>query len=273
MEITSSTRPEGGNEAGQQSRSTVARFGESDVPAVVAEATTAAALVRLEQLMDEARGHVENSRAENTRRAYRSDWADFLDWCGHHGRAPLPASPETLALYLTDCAKGLKTSTIQRRMASITQAHAAAGYAESPVKHALVRSVWRGIRRDKGVAPAGKSPTLTADIRVMVDHLPPSKIIGVRDRALLLLGFAGAMRRSELVGLDVADVQQTEEGLVVTIRKSKTDQEKAGRKIGIPYGSHPQTCPVRAVRAWLNAAASAAASSAPSASPYIYKDI
>jgi integrase len=227
-----------------------------------------AALARLEQLTGEARGHVENSRAENTRRAYRSDWADFLDWCQHHGRTPLPASPETLALYLTDCAKGLKTSTIQRRIASITQAHAAAGYGESPVRHALVRSVWRGIRRDKGVAPQGKSPTLTADIRVMVDHLPPGKIIGVRDRALLLLGFAGAMRRSELVGLDVADVQETEEGLVVTIRKSKTDQEKAGRKIGVPYGSHPQTCPVRALRAWL-AVASSASSAETTSKPYI----
>jgi integrase len=154
-------------------------------------------------------------------------------------------------------------------MASITQAHAAAGYAESPVKHALVRSVWRGIRRDKGVAAQGKSPTLTADIRVMVDHLPPGKVIGVRDRALLL-GFAGAMRRSELVGLDVADVQETQDGLVVTIRKSKTDQEKVGRKIGIPYGSHPQTCPVRALRAWLAVASSAGAAETTS-SAYIYK--
>jgi integrase len=152
---------------------------------------------------------------------------------------------------LTHLAQGLKASTIQRRMASISQAHAAAGHTPSPTKHPLVRSVWQGIRRAKGVAMQGKAPTLTNDIRVMVDHLPEGRLLGVRDRALLLLGFAGAMRRSELVGLDVADVVLTGDGLVVSIRRSKTDPEGAGRKIGIPYGSRPQTCPVRALQAWL----------------------
>lgn len=220
------------------------------------------AVGHLADLTAEARQHIENSRAENTRRAYRSDWSDFTEWCRHKSLPPLPASPETVALYLTDCAKGLKPSTLQRRMASITQAHAAAGYTESPVKSALVRSVWRGIRREKGVAPQGKAPALTADIRVMVDHLPEGKLLGIRDRALLLLGFAGAMRRSELVSLDVDDVVETEDGLVVSIRKSKTDQEGAGRKIGIPYGSHPPTCPVRTVRVWKKAAAMALAEQA-----------
>jgi site-specific recombinase XerD len=229
---------------------------------------TTAALARYTRLTEEARAHVENSKADNTRRAYRADWDDFTRWCRDHDAAPLPAAPETVALYLTDCAHGLKASTIQRRMASITQAHAAAGYADSPIKHVLVRSVWRGIRREIGVAAQGKSPTLTADLRVMVDHLPgieEGKLISVRDRALLLLGFAGAMRRSELVGLDVGDVLETRDGLVVTIRKSKTDQEGAGRKIGIPYGSNPQTCPVRAVDAWKEAARNALESSMPKA--------
>ncbi len=207
------------------------------------------------ELTAEANEHIRNSRAKNTHRAYRADWEDFTTWCRHQGLSPLPASPETVALYLTDCARGLKPSTLQRRMASISQAHAAAGHTESPIKSALVRSVWRGIRRDRGVAPQGKAPALTADIRIMVNHLPKDKLLGIRDRALLLLGFAGAMRRSELVGLDVDDVVETEEGLVVNIRKSKTDQEGMGRKIGIPYGSHPPTCPVRSLRAWKSAAA------------------
>ena len=218
---------------------------------------TRGALARYTRLREEARAHVENSKADNTRRAYRADWDDFTRWCRDQDVTPLPAAPETVALYLTECAHGLKASTIQRRMASITQAHAAAGYPDSPIKHFLVRSVWRGIRREIGVASEGKSPTLTADLRVMVDHLPgieEGRLISVRDRALLLLGFAGAMRRSELVGLDVGDVLETRDGLVVTIRRSKTDQEGAGRKIGIPYGSHPQTCPVRAVDAWKEAA-------------------
>jgi site-specific recombinase XerD len=206
------------------------------------------------RLAEDARRYVLGSRAANTTRAYRSDWADFVAWCGMQGHPPLPAAPETVALYLTDGAKGLKCSTLQRRLASITRAHADAGYPDSPTKSALVRSVWRGIRREKGVAQVGKAPALTADIRVMIAHLPQGKLLGVRDRALLLLGFAGAMRRSELVALSVGDVLETGDGLVVTIKKSKTDPEGAGRKIGIPYGSHPQTCPVRAVRAWKEAA-------------------
>lgn len=204
---------------------------------------------RFTRLAERAREHVENSKAPNTRRAYKSDWADFAEWCRYHGVTELPASSETVALYLTDCAEGLKTSTLQRRLSTISQAHQAAGH-ESPTHHPAVRAVWQGIKREKGRAMQGKSPTLTADIRCMIEHLPPEKLLSVRDRCLLLIGFAGAMRRSELVGLDIGDVQDTGEGLVVTIRRSKTDQEGAGRKIGIPYGSTPVTCPVRAFREW-----------------------
>ena len=204
----------------------------------------------LTSLTEQARQYIEDSKAKNTRRAYRSDWADFTDWCQHNRRTSLPAHPETVALYLTDCAKGLKVSTLQRRLASISEAHKTAGH-ESPTQNALVRSVWQGIRREKGVATKGKSPTLTADIRSMIQHLPQGKLLSVRDRTLLLIGFAGAMRRSELVSLNVGDIVETEEGLVVTIQKSKTDQEGRGRKIGLPYGSDPLTCPVRSLRQWL----------------------
>lgn len=202
----------------------------------------------LSTLADEAREHVRNSKSDNTRRAYLSDWSDFSGWCDHHKRAALPALPETLALYLTDCAKGLKPSTLQRRLATISQAHRAAGY-ETPTTHSTVRAVWQGIRRSKGVATQGKEPAVTPLIRAMVDHLPQGKLISVRDRALLLVGFAGAMRRSEIVALDVADVSESNEGLIVTIRRSKIDQEGQGRKVGLPYGSNMETCPVRSVKA------------------------
>lgn len=109
-----------------------------------------------------------------------------------------------------------------------------------------------GIRRTKGTAQVAKSPVLVADLRKMVDRMPDG-ILGVRDRALLMVGFAGAFRRSELVGLDRDAVEITKDGLVVTIRRSKTDPEAQGRKIGIPYGSNPATCPVRAFQAWLEA--------------------
>jgi len=101
------------------------------------------------------------------------------------------------------------------------------------------------------VAPRGKEPAVTAHIRVMVDHLPEGKLLSTRDRALLLLGYAGAMRRSELVGLDAQDIAETDGGLIITIRQSTTDQEGQSEKIGIPYGSHRETCPVRSVKAWL----------------------
>jgi site-specific recombinase XerC len=129
-------------------------------------------------------------------------------------------------------------------------AHRAAGF-ESPNKSARVRLVWSGIRREKGTARARMKPALTKHIREMVAHLPDT-LLGARDRALILLGFAGAIRRSELVGLDVADVAAADEGLVVVIRKGKTDQEGSGRKLGIPLGKNPATCPVRAVQAWLD---------------------
>jgi integrase len=109
-----------------------------------------------------------------------------------------------------------------------------------------------GIRRANGTAPSAKTPTLTYDIRAMVSTLPDG-LLGIRDRALLLVGFAGAFRRSELIAIDCADVDITRDGLVVMLRRSKTDQEGAGRKVAIPFGSNPDTCPVRALESWLKA--------------------
>jgi integrase len=117
-----------------------------------------------------------------------------------------------------------------------------------------VKNTLKGIRRTLGTATAQKAPTLTDDIRAMVDACDAG-LIGARDRALVLLGFAGAFRRSELVGLDIADCAFGKDGLTITLRRSKTDQDGAGRKIGIPYGSNPETCPVRTIQAWIEQAA------------------
>lgn len=111
----------------------------------------------------------------------------------------------------------------------------------------------KGTRRSLGVAPSQKDPISPSELRTMVQSRPQT-LQGLRDRALLLLGFAGAFRRSELVGLDVGDVTWGEDGLTVNLRRSKTDQEREGRKVGIPFGSTPQTCPVRTLRGWLEAA-------------------
>src|SRR5258708_11011662 len=110
------------------------------------------------------------------------------------------------------------------------------------------------LRRTNGTAPVQKEPALRDDIRAMID-VTDVGIIGARDRALILLGFSGAFRRSELVGLDAEDCAFGKDGLTVTLRRSKTDQQGAGRKIGIPYGSNPETCPVRTVQAWIEQAA------------------
>jgi integrase len=164
----------------------------------------------------------------------------------------MPAAADTVASYIAECGEHLKPGSIQRRLNSIAEAHKAAGL-DSPTHAAIVHNTMKGIRRTLGTAPAQKTAALTGDIRAMVDATDEG-LIGARDRALVLLGFAGAFRRSELVGLDCADCAFGKDGLTVTLRRSKTDQDAAGRKIGIPYGANPATCPVRTVQAWLDGA-------------------
>src|SRR5207249_7415132 len=162
-------------------------------------------------------------------------------WCRIHDICPLPAQPETVASYIAECAGHLKTGSIQRRLNAIAEAHKAVGL-ESPTSAGMVRNTLKGIKRTIGTAAVQKAPTLTDDVRAMVEATDAG-LIGARDRAIILLGFAGAFRRSELVGLNVGDCTFSRDGLTIALRRSKTDQDGAGRKIGIPYGSNPDTCP------------------------------
>ena len=203
-------------------------------------------------LTEQVREFIRASKAENTLRGYQTDWRHFCAWCEEHSQCPLPAIPEAVAGYIAECAGHLKAGSIQRRLNAITEAHKVAGL-DSPTHTAIVRNTMKGIRRTLGTAPVQKAPALTDDIRAMVDA-PNMSLIGARDRALILLGFAGAFRRSELVRLDVDDCAFGKDGLTVTLRRSKSDQDGAGRKIGIPYGSNPETCPVRSMQAWMEAA-------------------
>src|ERR1039457_6407075 len=203
----------------------------------------------LAEIAADARDYVAASRAENTTRVYRTGWAQFTAWCDGHGVIALPAGAETVALYVADLAKGAKPATIDLRLAAISAAHRAAGH-DSPTKEEAVRLVRRGVRRTFGTAQRQVRPVTVPELRAMLQGLGIDPA-GCRDRALLLLGFAGALRRSELVGLDVADACEGADGLTVRLRRSKTDQEGAGRTLGIPFGSNPVTCPVRAWRAWL----------------------
>lgn len=212
--------------------------------------------LRRDALNEEVRAHVEESTSAATRRAYRSDWRDFETWCRGHGEAALPATPDTVARYVTDLGHELKASTLQRRLASISVAHRLAGH-ESPTHAELVHKTMRGIRRSKaqaGEAPDQKEAAVTAIVKRLVASFPDDTTAHLRNRALILLGFAGAFRRSELVALDASDLRFTNEGLIVRVRLSKTDQEGTGDEKGIPYGSRIQTCPVRTLRAWLDTA-------------------
>lgn len=198
--------------------------------------------------MQSARTYAKAAKADATRRAYRADWGAFTTWCGTRNVSFMPAAPETVAAYIAKLADaGRKVSTIERALAAISEAQRAAGY-PVPRASAPVRAVLQGIRRTKLTAPRQVAPIVLSDLRAMVSTLPRG-LKGVRDRAILLLGFAGAFRRSELVALEVGDLAVSDDGLTVTLRRSKTDQEGAGRKVGIPRGG--SLCPVRAVQAWL----------------------
>lgn len=201
--------------------------------------------------IEAARRYIEAEKAAASRKAYRTDWGIFTTWATARQLEALPAHPETVSLFLAaEAEAGRKPSTVARRLAAIRYAHRTANL-EPPSNTELVRATMRGIRRTHGVAPTRKAPTTAPQLLELV-ALTPATLQGARDRALLLVGFSGAFRRSELVGLRVEDVQLAEGGLLVTIRHSKTDQEGAGRQVAILKGQ--KACPVAALLSWLEQA-------------------
>lgn len=221
--------------------------------------------------LDRARDYALAEKSDATRKAYRSDFKLFGAWCAGLDLDALPASPATVARYLAALAdSGLKASTIARRAAAIGYAHKLAGR-EPPTNAEMARATLRGIRRSIGTRAAQKAPA-TADVvaellaaagapvekcrgRAAARTAPDTAgdITRLRDRAVILLGFAAALRRSELVGLDVVDLEFVREGVLVHLGQTKTDQEGAGEIVGVPNGSKLK--PVVALRAWLEAAA------------------
>jgi site-specific recombinase XerD len=223
---------------------------EENLPQIVTSETA----MFLQQARATADEYARNSKAANTWRAYQADLRDFAVWCRAHGLDLLPASPETVAAYLADLASRRKVATVQRRLASISQQHVAACY-ETPTRSATVRLIMQGIRRTHAPAQVVRKvqPAVTSIICKLVNALGDS-LIDRRDRALILIGFAGAFRRSELAQLCLADITETVDGLRMILRQSKTDQEGAGLVKGIPRGHDPKTCPVLAWRDWIAAA-------------------
>jgi site-specific recombinase XerD len=208
----------------------------------------------LELLLGSARRFATAAKAPNTVRAYESDWEDFHRFCTLRQAESLPAGPWTVSAYLSHMAeeRGLKTSTILRRAAAVSQTHKAAGF-PSPVLDSLVQAVLAGLRRVKGSAQQGKTALSVDAVRQMAD-LCGADLRGLRDRAVLLIGFAGGFRRSELTSLNVEDLSWQPEGVVLCIRHSKTDPTGQGQVVAIPWGKSGGSCPVAALQAWLKAA-------------------
>jgi site-specific recombinase XerD len=186
------------------------------------------------------------SYASATKRAYKSDLSHFLE-----GGGSIPATPGQIAEYVARLSSSYSNATISRRLVSIAKAHKILAF-ENPVNTEIVRMASRGSRRMNGIAQKEAKALSLDDLHLIISGFG-YKLKEQRDKALLLIGFAGGFRRSEIVGLDFEDLEFCSEGLVISLRSSKTDQVKRGRKVAIPYGKS-ELCPVRAIRAWLSAA-------------------
>lgn len=213
--------------------------------------------VELRDTLESAHAYFLDQHAASTKKAYLSDWRIFETWCREFNLIGLPAEPGVVALFLAaEADKGTKYATINRRVAAIKYAHKLARL-ESPTTSMVVQGTLKGIRRKIGIAQTKKSPATVERIMAMVSSCPDT-LRGKRDGALLLFGFAGAFRRSELANLLVSDLESVSEGYRVTIRQSKTDQEGAGQIIAIPNGAQLRVA--EAMKAWLSAASIASGS-------------
>jgi integrase len=227
----------------------------SNVPAVIKRPAGLPAAAA--EIAERAAGYAAQAQSENTRLAYASDWAVFQAWCELQGVVAVPANPAVVLAFLVDTAGQVKVSTQRRRLSAIKEMQRQAGY-HLDTTGAMFRNTWKGIRRSHGQPPVKKAALMTPLLRRALGTLPDN-LTGVRDRALLLLGFAGALRRTELAGVEVTArpaanwIEETGEGLVVHLASSKGDQEGEGQVVGIPYGSNSETCPVRALRRWRQA--------------------
>jgi site-specific recombinase XerD len=208
----------------------------------------------LAELIDDAQRYAAAAQAINTTRAYASDWNQFTGWCGRYQLTSMPAPAPVIALYLTSLAKrGLAVSTIRRRAAAIARAHRQHGHLPA-TSDPSVLTVMEGIARVHGAAPNRKTALLRDPLLELIDRVDASTNAGLRDRALLLLGFAVGLRRSELVALTVEHLSPSPDGLRIRIARSKTDQQGRGYELLLVYAEPPRPCPVRAIRAWLDAA-------------------
>ncbi len=197
--------------------------------------------------------NLKNSKASNTLRAYQSDFKDFSAFCSKNGLSSMPTDPKILALYLTHLSSTSKFSTLKRRIASISVIHKMKGH-YLDTKHPVVMENLHGIKRVKGSNQKSKKPILISDLRLIINAIDQSKQLEnkkIRDKAIMLVGFSGGFRRSELVAINNDDIEFVTEGVKIFIRRSKTDQSGEGMTKAIPYFDNKLFCPVTNLKKWI----------------------
>ena len=205
-------------------------------------------------LVEKVRALVASSLSASSKRAYAASWSDFTAWAEAHRVGALPARPESLALYLADRSSTLKVASLAKALSAIAHVHKSVlGTIDSPTYHPLVRATFKGIRRTVGTKQSMKDALSSREIRQIVAACPDT-LAGLRNKALALVSYAAALRRSESAALTVGDLTFCPEGLILAIRRSKTDQEAAGRTVGIPWGAEEITCAVRALTLYMDTA-------------------
>ena len=192
--------------------------------------------------------NLKNSKSNNTLRAYQSDFRDFTAFCMKNGLSSIPTQPKILAIYITHLSKTSKFSTLKRRIASISVIHRLKGH-YLDTKHPIIMENLHGIKRSLGSRQKAKKPILINDLKLIIKAIDKKKI---RDKALILIGFAGGFRRSELVNIDYQDVEFVPEGVKILIKRSKTDQSGEGNIKAIPYLDNQEFCPVIALKNFIN---------------------
>ena len=193
------------------------------------------------------------SKANNTMRAYKSDFKDFAAFCAKHGFNSLPSEPKIVSLYITQLSKNSKISTLRRRLVSISMVHKLKGH-YLDTKHPIITENLLGIKRVKGSIQKGKKPILINHLKSIINVIDEQKceeIKKLRDRSIILIGFGGGFRRTELISIDHEDLEFVPEGLKINIRRSKTDQFGEGMTKGLPYFSNEIYCPVISLKRWL----------------------
>ena len=196
--------------------------------------------------------NLKSSKANNTLRAYKADFKDFALFCQQNGLKSMPSGPKIITLYLTHLSKSLKYSTLKRRLASISVIHRLNGH-YLDTKHPLITENLLGIKRVKGTYQKAKKPILINDLKLIINAINQDKKSknNQKNKALILVGFAGGFRRSELVSLEYEDIEFVEEGVKIFVKRSKTDQSGEGMTKGIPYFTNSEFCPVKTLKKWI----------------------